>query len=391
MIRLLNRSILFFAVILMGILFVSCLDGGSSQRRSTGTLELSLIDGPGTYSEVHITIIDVQVHHETDGWVTLSGDDLNLPLSVNLLDLVNGTVAYLGATELEPGHYTQMRLLLDDTEGANYLVEDEGTKFLKIPSGFTTGVKLVNGFDIEVAGSTELILDFDVDKSIVVAGNSGKYLLKPTIKVVDSFTNSVAGDVRDESTNLLSGAKISAQEYDDTAINEIERVVVAASTTTDEFGNYFMYLPLLPPEAPPYNIIATLEGYIPACIRLPNNEGRNITGEHEALFTLNLLGETPESKVTFVATIEGLFEDDVDPGNNESVTISIRQDYGDPCGWIEITSFNLGNIDSEELITLPAGDYLIVVTSEDVSVPDPIEVIGASGSNEINLDFTPSP
>ena len=55
---------------------------------------------------------------------------------------------------------------------------------MKVPSGYESGIKLVRTFTITEGDITELILDFDAAKSIVKAGNSGKYILKPTIKVI---------------------------------------------------------------------------------------------------------------------------------------------------------------------------------------------------------------
>jgi hypothetical protein len=389
MAKFMKGSILLSGVILMTLALASCLGGGGSSR-STGTLDLSLIDDSGNYDQVVVTIAEVQVHHQADGWITLSGSDLHVPMQVNLLDLVNGSMAYIGASELQPGHYDQMRLILDSAEGANYIVVTEGGPHenLKIPSGFQTGIKLVRGFDIAVAGSTELILDFDVNKSIVKAGNSGKYILKPTIKVVDTVTNSVSGTVReDTSGDALGGALVGAQKYDETAASVADRVMVAASTPSSELeselGQYSMYLPLLPPGAPPYNIVATLEGYEPACIQLPDSAA----GEYEASFDLIPLGDAADSKITFIATIAGLAEDPADPANSQSVTISIRRN-DENCGMIEVASFNLGNVADEELVTLPVGAYLVVVTSDDVQVPDPFEVTGTTAAPQIDLDFT---
>ena len=388
MTRLVKGSILFSAIILLGMSFVSCTNGGN-RTPTTGTLELNLIDKPGAYQEVVINIIEVQVHHETNGWITLSGSDLNVPLEVNLVDLVGGTMAYLGASELEPGHYDQMRLILDDTDNANYIVVegDPDPQTLKIPSGYTTGIKLVNGFDIVAAGATELILDFDVDKSIVKAGNSGKYLLKPTIKVVDTVANSVTGNVQDESTNPLPGAKISAQEYNDT-LDPIEekRIVEAAGTFSDDTGDYFMYLPLLPPDALPYNIVAVLPGYSPSCEKLPTAPESiyNMTGEFIADFTLVPIGTESGEWVTFYTQVQGLV-------GEESVTISIRQNY-DGCGLIEVAAFNRGNISPpDELITLPAGDYQIVIVSEGGSTLGAEWTGEVTGEQLIDLDFALSP
>ena len=66
---------------------------------------------------------------------------------------------------------------------ANYVIDtDDNYQELKMPSDINTGIKIVHGFSISTDQSTELILDFNAEKSGVVAGNSGIWHLKPTIK-----------------------------------------------------------------------------------------------------------------------------------------------------------------------------------------------------------------
>jgi hypothetical protein len=186
----------------MAMVFSACGGGGGggvAGSGTTGTLSLGLTDVPGDYLNVFVTIDEVQVNHETEGWETLTG--LNLPQTFDLMTLQNGVIAPLGAVDIEAGHYNQMRLILSSDPGANYLViegeegEPDEEVDLKVPSGLQTGIKIVQGFDIEVAGSTELTLDFNAEKSIVQAGKSGKWLLKPTIKVLETITFSVSGVV----------------------------------------------------------------------------------------------------------------------------------------------------------------------------------------------------
>lgn len=365
-------------IVLATLSLVGC-QGGGNTAASMGTLQLSLVDKPGVYEQVVVNIDEVQVHHETMGWETLSGANLNVPMEVNLPDLVNGTVAYLGATELQTGHYTQMRLILHNS--GNYLVDGSGEEHsLKVPSGGTTGVKLVDGFDITAAGATELVLDFDVSKSIVQAGNSGQYLLKPTIKVVDTVTNSVSGVVDGLiGDDLPSDVKVSAQKYAGDGIleNEADRVTIAASTQPDGQGDYFMYLPLLDPQEDPYNIVATLSGYVPECLKLQAGENaNNMTGAQEANFTLEpIAGDA----VTFSATVTGLAAD-------TSITVSIRQQDSD-CGLIEAASSVLTNTEDTELVTLPAGDYQVVLIGEDGSTIDSFDTGDVSGPYLIEHAF----
>ena len=383
MVRLMNRPILVCSIIFMAVSLVSCSGGGNPAGGSTGFLELNLIDSPSDYDALFITINEVQVHNETNGWQTLS--DLNLQEPINLLELVNGTMYYLGSNELATGHYDQMRFILDDSEGSNYLFKENGegeaddvVKLLKVPSGGNTGIKIVNGFDIEVSGYTELILDFEVDKSVIEAGKSGQWILKPTIKVVESAINSASGTVVDAAGENppIEDAMVTAQRYNpqvDPPIDEADRVIKISDTQTDELGEYFMYLPLLAPTDLPYNIVATKEGYAPACQQLPSSRAMGYLAD----FELNALdGGTG----TFSASVAGL-------GTEESVIISIRQEdtVGD-CGYFEVASFSKANGDYPDLVTLPTGYYDVVVTREGITTdifPD-----YQPGIDPIELDYT---
>ena len=53
---------------------------------------------------------------------------------------------------------------------------------LNITSGMQTGIKLNHEFTIESGNLYELILDFNVDKSVRITGN-GKYMMKPVIRI----------------------------------------------------------------------------------------------------------------------------------------------------------------------------------------------------------------
>jgi hypothetical protein len=370
---------------LLGIALVSCSGGGSGMMGSpddtnsgnsgidggnTGTLSLWLTDGPPpreTYEAIHVTIKEIRVNHEDKGWETLSGPDLNLPQTFNLLELVNGIIADLGAVELEAGHYNQMRLMLgtdpvgEQHDYPNYLIvkgDDEQIP-LKVPSGYQTGIKLVKGFDIEHKGSTELLLDFNALKSIVKAGKSGKYILKPTIKVIESRTFSVEGYVDDEDNaeTPLIGANVSAQVYDPEAEDPKEEVAEAASAQSIEpNGYYFMYLPITQRDL---NIVATMDGYMPECQELDSGEEVEGIKAYDRDFSLNPAYETG----TFTGSVSGLA--DVDG----SATFSIRK-WDDTCdSMIEVASRSTintteGPADYFDPIILPGGTYVVVVSEQ---------------------------
>ena len=368
--------------LLLGITLVSCSGGGSGTVGSSGdsgigggnigTLRLGLTDGPppkDTYDAIYVTIKEIRVNHEHNGWETLSGPELNLPQTFNLLELVNGIIADLGAVELEAGHYNQMRLMLgeepDDAlnirdehhDHPNYLIlegDDEQIP-LKVPSGYQTGIKLVKGFDIEHKGSTELLFDFDALKSIVKAGKSGKYLLKPTIKVIESRTFSVEGYVEDNEETPIQGANVSAQVYDPEVEDPKDEITEAARASSNENGYYFMYLPILQRVL---NIVATMDGYLPECQVLDSGEGVEGIMAYFMDFAL-----TPaDATGTFKGSVSGLTEVD------DTATFSIRQ-MDATCGMIEVASRSAVNTtegppDYFDPIILPVGNYEVVVSAE---------------------------
>ena len=159
-------------------------DDGSSNS-TNGTLQVYLTDAPGDDEAVWIDIEEVRIHIddedelelEDEGWIIISDD----PKRVNLLDLTNGELEVLGETELEEGMYSQIRLILGDD---NEIVKNGVTHSLDTPSAQQSGLKLNVHAEIEGGEVYTLLLDFDASRSIVEAGNSGKFLLKPVIRTV---------------------------------------------------------------------------------------------------------------------------------------------------------------------------------------------------------------
>lgn len=348
-------------VLMLTISLISC--GGSDSPAATGTINIKLTDAATSHQAVYVTINEVHVHHETGGWVTLPG--LELPQTVNLLELVNGVMLDLGIAELEAGHYNQMRLILEDSEEVpdpqdppdnnilgkphpyfNYLVDaDDNEILLKVPSGGNTGIKLVNGFVIVADRANELVLDFDAHRSIVEKGN-GNYGLKPTIKVLETVDNSVSGTVeREEDNTPLGGALVSAQVYNPDAEDLRDEVFVESTTETAPDGTYTLLLPLNT-----YNIVATAEGYLPECQVL---EAEWYFDNDDADFTLTLADEIRSINVT----VAGMATEE------DTALLSFRQTQ--KCGegdvMIEVASMNVTN--GVYPISLPAGTYDVVASA----------------------------
>lgn len=192
------------AVLVAGL--AACGGGGGDSGDSTGsgTLRLALTDAPSCgYDSVHVTVEKVRVHHSSSagdadaGWSEIV---LNPAQRVDLLSLTNGVLMELGQIPLPTGKYTQMRLVLADNSTsqplANAVRPTGGSEVaLKTPSGQQSGVKTNINIDIAENKMADFVLDFDACKSVVQAGDSGQYLLKPVVSVIPRYVSGVQGYV----------------------------------------------------------------------------------------------------------------------------------------------------------------------------------------------------
>jgi hypothetical protein len=161
-------------------------------KNGNAKLEVRLVDAPADYDAVYIDVKEIRIHtsetaaDEDQGWTTLS---TNAGV-YNLLELTNGIDALLATQELPAGKVSQIRLILGEN---NTLVENGQTHALTTPSAQQSGLKLKINTTLEADLKYVIMLDFDAARSIVKAGNSGKYNLKPVIR---TFVESDGGSLK---------------------------------------------------------------------------------------------------------------------------------------------------------------------------------------------------
>jgi len=368
------RYLLLFCVIAVGLMAIVATGGDDGSGvigggGGSGTLSVGLTDAStDDYQAVYVTINEVQVHMpDADGFETVDTPET----TYNLLELVNGLIEQLALTELEAGDYTQMRLILgegpdgaddgtnilgDPHPFANYIIDTSvpaNVVELKTPSAQQSGIKIVHGFTINDGGETELVLDFDAQKSVVKTGG-GKYILKPTIKVIDTAVSStISGSVTDDGDpgNPIEGVSVSAQVYDDAAADIKDEVLIQASTVTDENGEYKMIL-----EPGTYNIVAYKDAYSPECTNVVLESETDLTDQD---FTLS---------AATTGTVSGSVEIE-NGGEDDSATLSFRQecDGGSGPEPIEVKSANVGYEGATwtySAVTLPVGTYDVIASAD---------------------------
>ena len=375
---LLKHVLTLILLLASGILLVSCGSSGDSSGSSAqGTLSVALTDSATEdYQAVYVTIARIEVHpgdgEDESLWETVAEPNR----TYNLLELVNGVFEELGTTALDAGDYSQLRMIIGDTadqennilgeehEFANYVIDRDDSEVheLKVPSGPQTGLKIVNGFTIAPNQQTELILDFDATRSVVKAGNSGNYLLKPTVKVLETIDYaSIYGTVSsaDDPAIPLPGAYVTAQAVDPAASDPRDAVMIEAGTITEDNEGRAEYALFVAPGD--YNVVATFPGYLAGCMPVALESTEAV---HNADFSLVADSQEP-GIITGTVVLAGASQDQV-----QSARIEIRQQLA--CGATspqevivatdQIADSGDGGTYSFEL---PAGSYEIVAFSSE--------------------------
>lgn len=247
-------NIRFLSVLATGALLLAGCGGGASGTlpgggASTASLSTKLIDGPfrtsgGTVTAVNIAIAKVEAIGSDGGIQTLA--TFSPAQQVNLLNYVTSPLS-LGTATIPAGTYKQLRFVLDTSSANNTSVVVNGTTYpLSIPSatsaGFggnsstdsgegqgTSGIKVNVNLTADAGQSYGFLIDFNAAESIVSAGASGQWLMKPVlVAAAQAMAGSVSGTVKNNAGAAVANAEVLAQQ-NGTTVN---------AGVTDSSGNF---------------------------------------------------------------------------------------------------------------------------------------------------------
>jgi hypothetical protein len=218
-----RNALLGSTILISSLLFFGC-QKNSAPSGDKARLQVRLTDSPNPdVKEVWVDVKEVRINMSDTSWTPVGGAHPGL---YNLLDLTDGKDTLLADAEIPAGNISQMRLILGDN---NYIITNSGEKIaLTTPSAQQSGLKAIVNQSVTGGMLYHLILDFDAGKSIVKAGNSGKYILKPVLRII-SFVPS-GGNIQ----GVVVPDSVRTAIY---AINGID--TVASTYTSTSNGNFW--------------------------------------------------------------------------------------------------------------------------------------------------------
>ncbi|HKI88198.1 MAG TPA: DUF4382 domain-containing protein [Draconibacterium sp.] len=258
--------------VLIGLIVFSCEKSADDQmlkNKKTGVLTVKITDAPfpsDLVEEANITIdmitikksdlnnseSDTSSMSDTTAFIVLSEDTQ----TINLMELSNGTTAVLTTAELPEGNYSEIRLHVID---ASIKLKD-GREFpLKVPSGNASGLKIKINPTLEITSgmSGEILLDFDVSRSFILAGNEHsknvKFMFKPVVRCVNTtvITSGINGVV----TSVIDS--VTTDSISDASVYLLSGTDTITSALSSEKGYYEM-LGIIPAT---YSVVCTHDGY----------------------------------------------------------------------------------------------------------------------------------
>lgn len=187
----------FFLGLAAILVATSCdMERDESIAEGNAKVNIFLIDAPADYDEVWVEVLGVEIlpkggnESNESAWINLPYEKNDQ--KINLLSLTGGASEHLGEVEVPAGEISQIRLLLGDD---NYIMQNGQRLELKTPSAQQSGLKLKVDKPLNPGISYDLVIDFDASRSIVKAGNSGQYILKPVLRVVAEESATIEGTV----------------------------------------------------------------------------------------------------------------------------------------------------------------------------------------------------
>lgn len=170
-------------------------------QNNSGRIILSVTDGGvelETLSSLEMTISQIQLHSDLEGWVTISAASQMF----DLLELKNsGKLALAASAKMAEGIYDQIKVRIDDV---TVKAKNKGAVKASLPSG---EVVIDNDVRVSSNATTNVTLDFIADSSVHTT-SKGEFVFTPVIDV-EARNNAVVEEKLDGTVEVNGGIILS--------------------------------------------------------------------------------------------------------------------------------------------------------------------------------------
>jgi hypothetical protein len=276
------RRVTLFTTVAVVLVAGAC-DSPTTAHTDEARVTVLLTDAPHELLESAVVDIARVELLPADGPPVVIATD---PGEHDLLQLQDGVTAVLGSSDVEPGRYLQLRMIV---RSATVTLKDEytfrdgsRTKDLHVPSGAQSGIKirLVSGDRsgpagiLVGAGETIIVVDFDVSQNFVMQGGPTApigVLFKPVLRaVINGHAGSIAGSVSAPSGVVTEGLSVTATLVD------ADEDDAPATTLVKENGTFKLHF--LTPGTYIVTIAAPPAGHTVTPVQRTVGEAEHVTG-----------------------------------------------------------------------------------------------------------------
>jgi len=310
-------------MVLLAVIFTLQACGSSSSSSvgaSNGAMNVSLVDAPGDYDHVWVTVRDIWFHTDANASTTDSGwlkFPLKSPVTIDLTTLSNGNVSLnlWSGIQLPAGIYQQIRLFLISTDTANppaghshfNEVSLGGNTFsLRIPD-VDDGIALIGTFPVTGGTTRNLSIDFDAGDD-VVDFNGSEYILEPRLSCFDlDHVGAIVGQISTGATFTTAPHFVIKAE---TLSADGTHHVVLRSTAPDSTGRFILFPVSAATSTTTYDILVRGIGYETTIVKgVPVTQGTTPKSSPTSIPTLTMTTDTDYASSATITSPTGAWVD----------------------------------------------------------------------------------
>jgi len=232
-----------FAIMILS----ACGSGGSGGSDvGSGTIQMSITDAkpmlPDGVTNVFVTFEEVLVHKSGGSWMSLPL--VQTPYTIDLLQFQDGnTTELVPPTKLDAGKYTQVRIVVSSAMIRFDNKSSTQDETVDVPSGnLKTDKNFI--FDVTEPSAVDIVVHFDLSKSIVVTGPAAdpSYKLKPVLHLFEdpSEAATIEGSIVNSSFGASGKATITVFTKSDQEVFTIVEVSKSDPDGPTEFSIFWL-------------------------------------------------------------------------------------------------------------------------------------------------------